>query len=181
MSSGTSSDSRVPVGDELAREIRDRVAEAGNLQRKLNEAQVHTREVVVTLRPALEEIATYLHRETGLDVLSAHTVPVSLKHPLHNGHDQRVTTETREVTVPTVPPTAIVGGFQVQVSVNGDLEILAFWGIGDCSCEDKSRCWSEQFSGRLGDPDTAITAANALFAARHEAAEDLLKALRENG
>jgi hypothetical protein len=177
-----SSDSRVPVGDDLSREIRDKVAEAGVLQRRLNEAAVHARQVVDLLRPSLDEIAAYLHRETGLDVVAGHTLPKSLKEPLQDGHDQRVTVETREVSIPTVPPTAMIGGYQVQVSLNRSLEIVAFWGIGDCSCEDKSHCWSEQFSGHFGESDmvaAANLASKALLASRHEAAEHLLKVLRE--
>jgi hypothetical protein len=175
-----SNDSRAPEGDELSHAIREKVAEANKLQRQLSEAAIHARQVLESLRPTLDEIAAFMHRETGLDVIASHSPPSYLTEPLADSPTGRVAVDLREVTVPTEPPTNLIGGFQVHASLDGSLKILAFWSTGDCKHNVGTHCWSEPFDGNFGTPDQGSTvrrAAEALYSQRHKAAKFLLDTL----
>jgi hypothetical protein len=176
-------ESKVPPGDELSVAIRAKVDEANQRQRHLNEAGVHARQILDALRPTLDEIAAYMHRETGLDVIAGSAAPVYLREPLSDSPTWRVATSLREVVVPTVPPTSLLGGFQTLVALDGTLRILAFWTTGGCQDSTSNHCWTELFEGRYQSADQGPTikrAADSLRDQRHKAAEFLLDTLKES-
>ncbi len=169
------------VGDELSQAIREKVAEANKRQRQLKEASVSARHVLETLRPTLDEIAAFMHRETGLDVISSQTTPTYLPDSLVDCPTARVAVDLRELTVPTDPPAILMGGFQAQVSLDGTLKILSFWSTGDCKNQVGKHCCTEVFEGKFGGAEQANTvkrAAESLYSQRHRAAEFLLDTLR---
>jgi hypothetical protein len=177
-----SEDSKVPLGDEISQEIRAKVAEANQRQRLLNEALVHAREVLAPLKPKLDEAAAYMHRETGLDVIAGHMAPAYLVDAFVESATRRVQAETREVTVPTVPPTTLHGGFQVEANLDGTFRIRAFWTTGDCQHSEASHCWSEVSEGRISGENRAAAiraAGEAFLSKRHMAAEYLLDTLKK--
>ena len=175
-----SQDYKVPLGDDLSQAIREKVVEANKLQRQLSEAIVHARQVLEHLRQTLDDIAAFMHRETGLDVIAGQNAPKFVTEALSNSPTRRVATDVREVTVPTEPPANLVGGYQVGVSLDGSFQILAFWTTGDCAHNVGTHCWSELFAGTFGGPDQGAQvkrAAEALYSQRHKAAEFLLDTL----
>lgn len=172
------SDAKALSSEALSQAIRDKVAEANKLQRHLTEATIRARGVLESLRPTLDEIAAYMHRETGLDVVAERHAPGYLLAPLTDTPTARVAVEFREITVPSEPPTSLLGGFQVRVSMDGDVTILAFWAAGDAREEIALHCWTESIQGTFTTrADTIKRAAEALYSQRHHACEFLLDAL----
>ena len=164
----------------LSRAIREKVAEANQLQRHLSEAAIHARAVLSSLRPALDEIGAYMHRETGLDVVSGRQTPAYLTAPFTDTPSSRTAVEFREITVPTEPPTSLLGGFEVEVSTDGNVSILAFWSAGDSRSGVAVKSWTETFAGEyasLKASNTTVKAADALYGHRQLAAQFLLDAL----
>ena len=132
----------------------------------------------------LDEIAAFMHRETGLDVISSHELPVFLPQSLGNSPTTRVAAEMREVTVPTEPPVSLLGGFEVSVSLDLTLKVLAFWSTSDCKHTTGKHCWSEVSEGPIGGPGQGSIirkAAEALYSQRHLAAQFLLDTLQSDG
>lgn len=176
-----STDAQSLSSEALSRAIREKVAEAKTLQRHLSEAAVRARGILDSLRPTLDEVAAYMYRETGLDVVAARQAPVLLPNPLTDTPGARVAVEYREITVPSEPPVALVGGFQVEVRIDGAVSILSFWAAGDPRRGVPTNTWTEttEMVDSAG-PDRAglvRRAAEGLYAQRHRAGEFLLEAL----
>jgi len=175
-----STEAKPHTSEALSQAIREKVAEANKLQRHLSESAIRARGVLSSLRPTLDEIGAYMHRETGLDVVAGHGTPGYLTAPFYDTASTRTTIEFREIVVPTEPPTSLMGGFQVQVSIDGKVSILIFWAAGDSRSGVAVRSWSDTIEAEfasLGPSRTTAKAAEALYSRRLQAAEFLLEAL----